>query len=237
MKQTFRQRWAWAYAAIALAELAGEWLPFRPLVWVFKPLLMPTLIVGFLFFSRNHRSFWQLGITGALVASTLGDILLMLAGEPGHANVFLAGVAAFFAAQAGYILAFGYRSGWRIGHLAERPLAVLLVMAFLLAYWMAIWPYLPAALRIPVGMYALALGCMVLAAFNLRHRIAGEAWTALMAGAVLFLLSDSLIAWNKFAHPFPGAGVAIMATYVAAQWLLTTGALNTLLISGPRPQK
>jgi uncharacterized membrane protein YhhN len=232
MKRTHRQLWALAYAAIALAELTGEWLVYRPLVVVFKPLLMPTLILGFLFFSRNHRSFWQLAIAGALVASTAGDILLL-----GGETHFIAGLAAFFAAQIGYILAFGYRSGWLGGHLSERPLAGLPTAICLSVYWMFLEPYLPPALRIPVGLYALALGTMVLAAYNLRHRITAEAWPALMTGAVLFLVSDSLIAWNKFAHPLPGAGVAIMATYITAQWLLTTGALKTLLVSGPKPQK
>jgi uncharacterized membrane protein YhhN len=232
MKQTHRQLWGLAYAAIALAELTGEWLAYRPLVLVFKPLLMPTLILGFLFFSRNHRSFWQLTITVALGASAVGDILLM-----GGEALFLAGVAAFFVAQVGYTVAFGYRSGWLSGHLAERPLAGLPTAICLLVYWIALEPYLPDTLRIPVGLYALALGAMVLAAYNLRNRITAEAWPALMSGAVLFLVSDSLIAWNKFARALPGAGVAIMATYMAAQWLLTTGALKTLLVSGPKPQK
>ena len=37
------------------------------------------------------------------------------------------------------------------------------------------------------------------------------------AGAVLFVASDSMIAWDRFVHPFERAPVAIMVTYHLGQ--------------------
>src|SRR5207237_10020609 len=43
-----------------------------------------------------------------------------------------------------------------------------------------------------------------------------------IAGAVLFLVSDMLIAWNRFVHPRPWAPLAIIVTYHLGQLGLAT---------------
>ncbi|MFM8740122.1 MAG: lysoplasmalogenase family protein, partial [Cytophagales bacterium] len=47
-----------------------------------------------------------------------------------------------------------------------------------------------------------------------------------MLGALLFMVSDSLLAVNKFLNPFEFSGIAIMATYCAAQYLIVEGLLQ-----------
>jgi uncharacterized membrane protein YhhN len=39
-------------------------------------------------------------------------------------------------------------------------------------------------------------------------------------GAVLFMISDGLLALDRFRASFPGARVAVLATYYVAQWLI-----------------
>jgi hypothetical protein len=41
-----------------------------------------------------------------------------------------------------------------------------------------------------------------------------------VAGATPFMLSDGLPGFNRFRRPFPGAQIAIMPTYVAAQTMI-----------------
>ncbi|MGW5347007.1 lysoplasmalogenase family protein, partial [Streptomyces sp. NPDC004050] len=82
-----------------------------------------------------------------------------------------------------------------------------------------LWGDLPADLRIPVACYSLLLTAMACRAgvFGLRAGV----------GGALFLLSDSLIASGVAAWPqLPRPDFWIMATYAAAQYLLTTGALD-----------
>ena len=52
------------------------------------------------------------------------------------------------------------------------------------------------------------------------NKAAGNAY---VLGAIAFVLSDSLLAVNKFYQPIPYAGVFIMLTYCAAQFLIVRG--------------
>jgi uncharacterized membrane protein YhhN len=68
-------------------------------------------------------------------------------------------------------------------------------------------------LIVPVSAYIGVLAVMVAAALA-----TGEPLAAF--GAVFFMASDSLIAWNRFVTPMPWAPVTIMVTYHVAQTLL-----------------
>ena len=66
--------------------------------------------------------------------------------------------------------------------------------------------------------------------------ISGRDNHALVAlGAVLFVLSDSLIAINRFAQPVPGAKYWIMLLYYGAQYLLTYDARRNPAASRSSP--
>lgn len=80
----------------------------------------------------------------------------------------------------------------------------------------ALWPGLDPELRLPVAGYA-ALLCGTAAVSALVGRRAG-------LGGLLFLISDGMIA-GKLAHwpELPATDFWIMATYLLAQYLLTTG--------------
>ncbi|MFZ4635392.1 MAG: lysoplasmalogenase [Saprospiraceae bacterium] len=237
MKLNHRQIWTLLYATLAALELLGEALPVERLVYWTKPLLMPVLALGFLIFTRNHRSFFQTAIAGALVASTIGDVLLMLNPVSGGQLYFLLGLAAFLFAQMQYIGAFGSRAGWHLGYLNAHPLHILPMALYLCVFLWVLWPHLSTGMQVPVVFYGLALCTMVLSAVNLRGVISRSAWRPLMLGAVLFLASDSVLAFNKFVYPFSGARVVIMATYILGQWFLVQGAIQTLFINGPTRQK
>jgi uncharacterized membrane protein YhhN len=77
-------------------------------------------------------------------------------------------------------------------------------------------------MTMPVLAYFMVIMAMVVAAMSIR-----EAPWHLGAGAVLFALSDSLIAVRKFQQPFAGIGAAIWATYCAAQYLIVFALLST----------
>lgn len=48
----------------------------------------------------------------------------------------------------------------------------------------------------------------------------------MMAGALLFIISDSVLAINRFYNQFEPAGLIVMLTYGLAQLLITDGAIN-----------
>ena len=76
-------------------------------------------------------------------------------------------------------------------------------------------------LGIPVAVYATALVTMAVLATGVSPATA--------AGAILFLLSDSLIALTRLSHTLPDSARAwIMPTYLAGQLLIVMGVLQNL---------
>jgi uncharacterized membrane protein YhhN len=144
----------------------------------------------------------------ALLLSSLGDVLLDLS-----ARLFVAGLAAFLAAHLVYIVLFV-----RHRRAAQNEARRYAVLAALLAYGVAfgawLWPGL-GPLRIPVMVYMTAILAMVWTATRAGYR---SHWV--MAGALLFLLSDSMLGANKFRMAIPGHGFLVWTTYYLGQWLL-----------------
>ncbi len=79
---------------------------------------------------------------------------------------------------------------------------------------------LTGALRLAVPVYVLLISLMTAVAIAHAQAAANLLWLP----ALLFLVSDGLLAWNRFRRPFPGAQLAILGSYFSAQllfvWLL-----------------
>ncbi|GAA2807896.1 lysoplasmalogenase [Streptomyces showdoensis] len=166
-----------------------------------KPLLMP-LLAGY---AATRRA--PTALLAALLLGWGGDVFLL----SGADGAFLVGMASFAAGHVCYLVLFGRRG-------TGVPLGALYALA-LLATVTALWPDLPADLRVPVAGYSLLLTAMAYRSSSLGLR-AG-------LGGALFLLSDTLIATGVADWPQPPApDFWVMATYIAAQWLLTEGTLR-----------
>jgi uncharacterized membrane protein YhhN len=148
-------------------------------------------------------------ILAGLAWSLVGDVLLML-----PADRFVAGLACFLVAHLWYIAAFGVA--------APRPApAILLVSAGAigLALFLPLWPYL-GRLRAPVAAYALALVGMLWQATGWAATGGGSRARLAAAGALVFVASDAVLAYNRFRRPLRGAQAAILSTYFVAQGLI-----------------
>jgi alkylglycerol monooxygenase len=199
-------------AALATASAA---LGLEGLHHACKPL---ALAIAIFFVARRamaHRevtTFDGLLLTG-LAASLAGDVLLM-----GSAKLFVPGLVCFLLAHLAYIALFRIGVGLfpRRGALAATLLIGVGMYAFL---WQG---GLPVALRIPVGAYVGVIACMAAQAIGraavLRGRDPGAPWVAV--GACLFMLSDALLATNRFVSPLPLASLWVLGTYYAAQILI-----------------
>ncbi|MGD0341839.1 MAG: lysoplasmalogenase, partial [Bacteroidales bacterium] len=67
---------------------------------------------------------------------------------------------------------------------------------------------------------------MLVAAINRYGNVRKPSYILVLCGAILFVLSDSLIALNKFGFPFIFSSIAVMSTYIAAQYLIVAGILK-----------
>ncbi|MNR29801.1 YhhN-like protein [compost metagenome] len=85
-------------------------------------------------------------------------------------------------------------------------------------------------MKLPVMVYTFVISMMMMMAAFRNQRVNTLSFNLILAGALCFLLSDSILAYNKFVKGFDFAGVLIMASYMAAQYLITMGAVERKLL-------
>lgn len=206
---------------LSIADIAANAFDYMALNWILKPLLVPCLI--FLFVRNmirvksNVSRFMVLG----LFFCWMGDIFLMF--EQSSPSYFVFGLASFLCGHLCYILYFS-----KLGPLQAAPkksLMLLPIGLYVFALLYILYPTL-GALKIPVLIYAIVLAAMLSMAVFQYQKKGFKAGRFFVAGAASFVLSDSLLAINKFYHSFPQAGMFIMFTYCLAQYLLVIGGIK-----------
>ena len=204
-----------ALAAIIGVLLAdGGSVGWQWVHWICKPLA--TVLIFLLAWravpalSLHYRR-W---ILAGMACSLLGDILLML-----PRDLFVAGLLAFLGGHVCFLVAllgdsrFGVRQPLLFGCVAYGAINLYLL-----------WPAIAAPLRLPVVVYVLVLASMagqaLVRARQFARRGDAQARSARRAaiGALLFMLSDSLLAWNRFDGPMPLAALWVLATYYLSLW-------------------
>jgi len=202
-----------AIAGALLARVDPAWLWLH---WFGKPLA--TVLIFALAWragpavSPRYRRLVLAGIACSLA----GDVLLMLPGD-----LFVPGLLAFLFAHACFIAAFLGDSRFAA---PAWPLAASL--AYGAVNLTLLWGAIAAPLRTPVVVYVVVLACMggqavVRALAMARHGDAQVPAARLAAGgALVFMLSDSVLAWDRFRGPLPWASLWVLSAYYLALWWL-----------------
>lgn len=210
-----KSKTAWLfYTALAFTYLLLMHSGLPLLLLVILKVLPIALLIGMAY----RQSGAPLYVPLALFFSGCGDTLLALP----HERWFLYGLGAFLLAQLTYTAGFFRARRAIIDSQARRRL--MLLATFMVAIAAGVLPA-SGELIVPVAAYFVAIAAMACTAA--LHRYSG---LMLFAGAFIFVLSDSMIAINKFVMPFEGARYAIMLTYYTAQGLIVRS-----LLSKPRP--
>ncbi|KAF2334532.1 MAG: lysoplasmalogenase [Flavobacterium nitrogenifigens] len=186
-----------------------------------KPILIP--IIGFgAYFYRAFPS--QNILLAALTLSWLGDVTLLFTdlGE----IYFILGLVFFLTAHIIYCILFNKQK--RIRKKQNKPLFIfgsVLIAFYLIGMVSFLMPHL-GELEIPVSIYASVISIMLLFALNgfLVWEKPGNQFVFL--GAIFFIISDSILALNKFYAPIPKSSFFIMLTYLLAQYLIVVGILR-----------
>ncbi len=199
-------------AALATATAA---LGHIELHRVFKPLTMLIAIV----FVAGQRYPTRAGgrfspekslLSAALAASLAGDAFLMFPG------FFIPGLVSFLIAHLLYIALFHRDAPWFASRGAL--VATLGVGGGMYAF---LWQGgLPVGLRIPVAAYVVVIALMAAQAIGRAAVLRDRAALGVAIGAGFFMLSDSLLAVNRFVSPLPMSQVWVLSTYYAAQLLI-----------------
>jgi len=197
----------------SFASIAA-WRRDRNGIYLFKPLTTVLVIVAALWlFVPAMRRYQDVVLLG-LALSLAGDVFLMLPGDR-----FVVGLASFLLAQLAYVWAFTLGVGFAPAQLAWlAPFAFFGLMAVVY-----LWRGLPdAALKGAIVVYVLVIVVMAWrAAVRAQSPILPyPSAVAALAGACLFLASDTILAIDRFRHPFRAAEPVVFLTYWAAQTLI-----------------
>ena len=214
-----RQAWIFLFAFALIANITGGFLKDHLIDYVSKPLIVLSLIGYFLSKTNKATSSLRKWIVLALAFSCAGDVLLMF--QQKDPLFFLLGLSSFLIAHLFYIVFF-HRVRAR-----EKIKGNTWVLLFVAIYYVALIiflsPYL-GDMKLPVRIYGVVISFMLMLALHMLFIKNKGAGKCMVVGAVLFIMSDSILAINKFYHPFEMAVLAIMLTYGMAQVFIVEGA-------------
>jgi len=218
---TRRCFWVW-FGPIVLVNLVGQLLDVRLLEYITKPILVPALLLYLILNTRNAVNASIRLVMAGLIISWLGDVVLLLSTR--SELFFSAGLGAFLIAHLFYIAAYlrTVRQAPGEAFLRRQPGWLLPFLLLFAGLYGLLYPGL-GSMRVPVFVYTAVILLMAIFALNRKDRVPETSFTPCFLGALLFILSDSLLAFDKFLLPVPYAGALVMSTYVAAQYLIIEG--------------
>jgi len=213
------------YFLLCLIVILADYFDLKWTYYLSKPIV---LILVFIFFKTRTS-----GVTGKMFKnlilagfafSCLGDTLLMFTEE--SELYFMGGLVAFLIAHVFYTSGFikdmfdkrPWNQHW--GQLAFATLMVVYGAEFFILNRISFGDF-----YLPVLIYCVAISMMGVSAV-MRDKYKNPAgFYKVVAGALFFMISDSLLATNKFITPFDYSGPLILGTYFLAQYLIAVGCL------------
>ncbi len=203
--------------AVALLAILTSVLGPRLAHYMLKPavMLIAIVFVAVRAYSSGVTKRFDVFLATALTASLAGDVFLMLPG-----NFFIPGLASFLVAHLFYIALFRQGVPW----FASRP-ALIGTLGVGAAMYAWIWPGLTdPVLQIAVAAYVSVIALMVAQAIGRATLLRDPSALAVALGAAVFMLSDSLIAVNRFVQALPLVSLWVLGTYYLAQFLMVHNA-------------
>lgn len=196
------------FLLVAIVDLFAVINQCKSLEIIFKPLLMSTLVIVYLF-SVKKANFW---LVSALFFSFWGDVFLL-----DKNNNFVFGLASFLIAHIMYIkMTHSFLHGISLVKTLTAAIPFVTLFAVLLY---VVYPNLNELL-VPVIIYGIVIsffGALTLLNYR-QNKTTYNSW--LLLGAILFITSDSLIAINNFYRPDLIFEIAIITLYIVSQYLI-----------------
>ncbi|HUR65091.1 MAG TPA: lysoplasmalogenase, partial [Chitinophagaceae bacterium] len=180
-----------------------------------------SLVGYFISAVKNNKTKLAKWILMALFFSWVGDVLLMF--QEKKPDLFLFGLVSFLIAHIFYIIFF---NRIRVREKIKPHLFFLLIVGiYYAALIIRLSPFLDA-MKWPVRVYGFVISIMLMLALHMLFSRNKKAAKWMVLGAVLFVISDSVLAINKFYQSFEVADIIIMLSYGLAQLFIVYGAVR-----------
>jgi uncharacterized membrane protein YhhN len=210
----------------AAADWIAVWYQKTRTSYFTKPAAIAALMIWFVITGhlQSNQVFFGIG----LLLSLVGDVFLLLT-----RRWFRAGLLAFLCAHLAYIYAFNQT-------LPEMSLTFYILALTIFSLWLMIFAYLRAAMRqssrharmLPsVSVYSAVIALMLFSALMTLFRPDWSQCAGILSasGGMLFFISDTMLALDRFVRPFKRARFWVRTSYHLGQFLLAAGALYQVL--------
>ncbi len=221
------------YLILTIINLFAEWSAHQTLIYVSKPLLLTILSLWFYLNIKSHWSAFSVFVLLGLIFSVGGDTFLMFE-ENGNADTaiwFLLGLGCFLLTHLFYFLGFLKYPDKSKGFITKKWWWAIPFVLFYIGFNYYLRNDL-ADLQLPVLVYSGVITLMAITALNLKGKdILEKHFWWIFGGVLLFMLSDTVIALNKFkSHEvaIPQPRLAIMVLYLLGQYLIASGTVKAI---------
>ena len=210
----------------ASTHLYGEWAILHEksngmmIRYISKPLLMPLLGLYYVFTALPE--YWNIWLLLGIIGGFIGDLCLMLPDPAKTKFAFKIGLVSFLVGHIFYIMAFIQAAGTFQGYLWW---TIIFSIPYV-AYGIIIYPRLTRStgpMTIPVTVYIAVIIVMGISTGLLWGIRSPIGILLAMVGAWVFIISDTINAFNKFAMPIRNERLFTMSTYILGQFLLILG--------------
>ena len=205
------------FLIFSLLYLGLVLIEFESITWWLKPFLIPLLSISVILSGKMES---KPLLISAMFFSWIGDVVLLFANQ--GVIYFIIGLVSFLIAHLFYIILFSkLQKVINLKYKRFIPLVLLYLVGFLYFLWEKL-----GGMKIPVIIYALVISTMLLVAIKGYFTWNSKSGKLLLIGAVFFVLSDSILAINKFYVTIYLSSFWIMSTYITALFLIVKGVLN-----------
>jgi uncharacterized membrane protein YhhN len=218
--RNFERNFIIFYLILTVAEILAQLSGSTLLVYLTKPALVVSLACWYVAKTAEQDTSIKLWFLPAMFFAVCGDIFLMIKGK----DLFIAGLASFLVMQWLYTIVFLRQSGGKFSF--SRLVTLLPFLLYAGIFFLFVNPSDPV-LSLAVAIYAASIAVMVWSAFLRKNNTSRHSFLLVFSGAILFLISDSLIAIGRFVNPIPLQALWVMSTYALAQLLITLGVIKT----------
>lgn len=197
------------FLLVSVLDLIGVIYKIPSLVFVFKPLILLSLLILYAVSVSKRNRVYVL----ALIFSFLGDVFLVFSGEV----YFISGLVSFLIAHILFI---------KIVLNRIQKSTVLNIVISIIPFLILLFVLLSILysslneLLIPVIIYGITI--TTFGAVSLLDYLNTKSTKSLfmLVGAIVFITSDSILAINKFYSPNEFLAISVMVTYIIAQYLI-----------------
>ncbi|WP_151193667.1 lysoplasmalogenase [Cysteiniphilum sp. JM-1] len=200
-------------ALCASIHIIDKYRTMSVLSYVFKPLTTLLILLYAFCFSAEINMFVVLILLG-LMLSLIGDVFLLSTKEKN----FTGGLASFLLAHIAYIVAFSLKLTlfhWWV---------VVAMLLYAVVFYLKLHPKLGSD-RIAVAVYIVIIVVMGAVAVNVYIADRSLPSLCMMLGALCFMFSDSVLAWDKFKRKLKHEPSLVMISYYLAQYLIASAAI------------